>query len=66
MLGTFVATATFVIFYLMTVFTLSWGTRELGFSRAAFPGAADDRRAVFRCPDSAVGATWRNAAAPFP
>ncbi len=35
-LGTFAATATFVIFYLMTVFTLSWGTEELGFTRPHF------------------------------
>ncbi|HTY94176.1 MAG TPA: MFS transporter [Steroidobacteraceae bacterium] len=35
-LGTFAATATFVIFYLMTVFTLSWGTGELGFTRTHF------------------------------
>jgi MFS family permease len=28
--------ATFVIFYLMTVFTLSWGTSVLGFTRDAF------------------------------
>jgi metabolite-proton symporter len=35
-LGTFAATATFVIFYLMTVFTLSWGTQELGFTRSRF------------------------------
>jgi metabolite-proton symporter len=35
-LGTLAATATFVIFYLMTVFTLNWGTRELGFSREQF------------------------------
>ncbi len=36
LLGTFAATATFVIFYLMTVFTLSWGTQELGFTRPHF------------------------------
>ncbi len=35
-LGTFAATATFVIFYLMTVFTLSWGTQALGFTRPHF------------------------------
>ncbi len=35
-LGAFAATATFVIFYLMTVFTLSWGTAELGYSRQEF------------------------------
>ncbi len=35
-LGTFAATATFVLFYLMTVFALSWGTSALGFSRHDF------------------------------
>jgi MFS family permease len=30
------ATATFVIFYLMTVFTLSWGTQAEGFTRQHF------------------------------
>ena len=35
-LGTFIALATFVLFYLMTVFTLSWATTRLGFSRHAF------------------------------
>lgn len=35
-LGTFIALATFVLFYLMTVFTLSWGTSQLGFSRHDF------------------------------
>jgi metabolite-proton symporter len=40
-LGTFIAVATFVLFYLMTVFTLSWGTTPidkggLGFSREQF------------------------------
>jgi MFS family permease len=35
-LGTFIALATFVLFYLMTVFTLSWATTRLGFSRHDF------------------------------
>ncbi len=34
--GTFGAMATFVLFYLMTVFTLSWGTAKLGFTREQF------------------------------
>jgi len=34
--GTFAALATFVLFYLMTVFALSWGTTKLGFSRDQF------------------------------
>lgn len=35
-LGTFVALATFVLFYLMTVFSLSWSTAKLGYSREQF------------------------------
>jgi len=34
--GTMLSLATFVIFYLMTVFTLSWGTSALGFTRNSF------------------------------
>jgi metabolite-proton symporter len=34
--GTFAALATFVIFYLMTVFALSWATSKLAYSRDAF------------------------------
>lgn len=34
--GTFTALATFVLFYLMTVFTLSWATTRLGYSREQF------------------------------
>jgi metabolite-proton symporter len=36
LLGTFAATATFVLFYLMTVFSLSWGTSALGYTRSQF------------------------------
>jgi metabolite-proton symporter len=35
-LATFAAVTTFVVFYLMTVFTLSWGTTQLGFPRQDF------------------------------
>ncbi len=35
-LGTFGALATFVLFYLMTVFALSWGISALGFTRQQF------------------------------
>lgn len=35
-LGTLAATTTFLIFYLMTVFALSWGTSALGYSKAQF------------------------------
>ena len=34
--GTLVSLATFVLFYLMTVFALSWGTTALGFTRETF------------------------------
>jgi metabolite-proton symporter len=34
--GTLTSLATFVLFYLMTVFTLSWGTSALGFTRDRF------------------------------
>lgn len=34
--GTMAAVTTFVLFYLMSVFTLSWATTELGFSRRDF------------------------------
>jgi len=36
LLGTFAAMATFVLFYLMTVFTLSWATSTLSYSRRDF------------------------------
>ena len=36
LLGTLVSLATFVLFYLMTVFALSWGTTALGYSREQF------------------------------
>jgi metabolite-proton symporter len=35
-LATLASITTFVVFYLMTVFTLSWGTSELGFARQEF------------------------------
>lgn len=35
-LGTFAAVCTFVLFYLMTVFALSWGTSALGYARGDF------------------------------
>jgi len=36
LLGSFAAVATFVLFYLMTVFSLSWATSALGYSRREF------------------------------
>ena len=35
-IGTLIALATFVLFYLMTVFALSWGTSSLGYTRETF------------------------------
>lgn len=35
-LGTMIALATFVLFYLVTVFALTWGTKSLGYSREHF------------------------------
>ncbi|MDN3599327.1 MFS transporter [Mucilaginibacter myungsuensis] len=35
-LGTIATITTFLLFYLMTVFTLSWGTTHLGYSRHSF------------------------------
>jgi MFS family permease len=35
-LGTLIAVATFVLFYLLTVFCLSWGTSRLGYTREQF------------------------------
>ncbi|WP_415908051.1 MFS transporter [Oleiharenicola sp. Vm1] len=35
-LGTLIAVATFTLFYLLTVFCLSWGTTKLGFTREKF------------------------------
>ncbi|MEO6005833.1 MAG: MFS transporter [Opitutus sp.] len=35
-LGTLIAVATFVLFYLLTVFCLSWGTSRLGYTRERF------------------------------
>ncbi len=35
-LGTLIAVATFLLFYLLTVFCLSWGTSKLGYSREEF------------------------------
>ena len=42
--------ATFVLFYLMTVFALSWGTTALGYSRDKFLADATDRHRYFSPP----------------
>ena len=61
LIGTFAALVTFVLFYLMTVFALSWGTTALGFngrrfSRSSCSGFFSSRR-PFRCPPSLPTAT---------
>jgi MFS family permease len=38
LVSTFASLATFVLFYLMTVFALSWGTSALGYTREQFLG----------------------------
>src|SRR5690606_18919531 len=35
-IGILISLSTFVLFYVMTVFTLSWGTSEMGFTRNTF------------------------------
>ena len=62
-LGTFAATATFVLFYLMTVFSLSWATTALKFPRTRVPDSADDRGGVFRADHSASRRCWPIAGA---
>ncbi|HVW14782.1 MAG TPA: MFS transporter [Mucilaginibacter sp.] len=39
LLGTFATVTTFLLFYLMTVFTLGWGTAVLHYSKGGFLGA---------------------------
>ena len=46
--GVLASLATFVLFYLMTVFALSWGTTALGYRRETFPAAAALRRRLLR------------------
>ena len=48
LLGTFAAVAVFVVFYLMTVFTLTLGHQQARLLAAGIPDPADDRRAVLR------------------
>jgi MFS family permease len=55
LLGTLMATSTFVLFYLLTVFALSWGTTGLHYSRHPVPAAAAGRGGLLRPLDPAVG-----------
>ena len=47
-LGMLVSLATFVLFYLMTVFALSWGTTRARLQPRAVPGDAAVRHPVLR------------------
>jgi MFS family permease len=47
LLGTVAATAVFVIFYLMTVFSVSWATAKLGMARASLLGIQMVGAAIF-------------------
>jgi MFS family permease len=63
--GTFLSLATFVIFYLMTVFALSWGTNALGYGRGKFLlmqlFCISSSRRLFRSPHY-----WRNGGGAAP
>ena len=52
--GILVCLATFVLFYLMTVFALSWGTSALGFSRGEVSADAVVRHRFLRADHSAL------------
>ena len=51
-LGTLSSLATFVLFYLMTVFALSWGTTALGYTPRAVPADPALRHSLLRADDS--------------
>ena len=53
--GILASLATFVLFYLMTVFALSWGTTALGYTREHVPDHPAVRHRLLRADDSAVG-----------
>ena len=59
LLATVGAVTTFVVFYLMTVFTLSWGTTQLGFARQEFLLLQIVGVLFFAATDSAVGGDRR-------
>ncbi len=61
--GTMVSLATFVLFYLMTVFALSWGTTALGYSREKFLVMQLFGMICFRAGDSESAGCWRSGAA---
>ena len=41
LLGILISLVSFVLFYLMSVFTLSWGTSQLGYTREQFDSDSD-------------------------
>ena len=61
--GTWCRLATFVLFYLMTVFALSWGTSALGFSRGKFLVMQLFGILFFALTHSGRRQFWRNGAA---
>ena len=62
-LGVLVSLTAFVIFYLMTVFALSWGTSALGYTREKFLRDAAVRDPVLRAVHPDLGACSPSAAA---
>ena len=59
LVGTMIALATFVLFYLMTVFALSWGTTALGYTPPAVSADPAVRHPVLRADDSVFGGARR-------
>ena len=58
-----ISLATFVLFYLMTVFALSWGTTALGYQPRDVPADPAGRRRLLRADDSDRRRCWPSAAA---
>ena len=52
--------ATFVLFYLMTVFALSWGTTALGYNREKFLVMQLVRHRALRADDSGQREFWQS------
>ena len=65
LLGTLVSLATFVLFYLMTVFALSWGTTALGCGRERFL-LIQLVGILFFALGIPIGGRWLNGAAAAP
>ena len=61
-IGIMASLATFVLFYLMTVFALSWGTTALGYTRQTVPADAALRHSLLRADDPDLGRSWPSVA----